>query len=299
LSISRRAQTGFKLVIFKMNSSGVHTNDCLEIGLGSESGGKAIRLASQENHDHSDSTPTRSSSPSRKGNTWSFKRLSPTGNRSKENTLDVSPSLNQPLVEDSLSNEVTPLSLLDRIRLARRRRRGNRKKTKREGSTAVSPSESKGATEVVDTSPPMSDISDNSVTAEHLDDFDVEESRDCCSGSATWTIHVLNDRNKRKQVLSDPSALWFRIFFPREDDYVYYKREEIVEYVRNLLEFDASCSFAITLLSSGQCASVDAQHIVDTLESLIARHRQKARLGPSAPKTSSPVVVPDICDECA
>lgn len=75
-----------------------------------------------------------------------------------------------------------------------------------------------------------------------------------------WTIQVLDDEEDNRedteiQGYNDGNSLWFRIFFEPEQHFVYYKGEEIIDYVRDLLEFHGRSVFRLQHMSAKQAVS--------------------------------------------
>jgi len=83
----------------------------------------------------------------------------------------------------------------------------------------------------------------------------------------TWTIQVI-DTNLGLEDFAD-NELWFRIYFYREQDYVYYQGREIIDYVRDLVELNALFMFSVTFLSTKSTTTVGANMILSFLANLI------------------------------
>lgn len=87
-----------------------------------------------------------------------------------------------------------------------------------------------------------------------------------------WAIQVLSEREVGiMSDQTDPSddIPWFRIYFHNEDDYVYFRGEEILDYVKDLVELDGTSMFSVFDLSLRHTTCVKAHEIVDVLAHLI------------------------------
>lgn len=119
-------------------------------------------------------------------------------------------------------------------------------------------------------------LSDNS----HDDEWIVETTTENDVGPNSWTIQVMDEGIGAVSSLlgladdreTKNEALWFRIYFPYEDNYVYYRGNEIVDYVRDLMELDSSFVFRMTKLSTHASRTVDSASILAELRTLLKGH---------------------------
>jgi hypothetical protein len=103
---------------------------------------------------------------------------------------------------------------------------------------------------------------------------------------STWLIHVLDAGSEVVESSGESKALWFRIYFHREDEYVYYRGTEILDYVRDLVELDGSFIFSVIGMSSGVLATIGATEVLSFLRGLIER------------ATASNEVMPELVLSC-
>ena len=89
----------------------------------------------------------------------------------------------------------------------------------------------------------------------------VAQEEDKMLSKTTWIIHVLDERVE--------STTRFRIYFRRDDDFVYYRGKEIIDYVRDLIEFDGRFLFNVIHMSTGKSQIVQADSILCTLGKIV------------------------------
>ena len=85
-----------------------------------------------------------------------------------------------------------------------------------------------------------------------------------------WTIQVLDKGaipdNKKGSCADD--SLWFRVYFQPEGKYVYYRGQEIINCVRDLVEFHGRSVFRLQRMSNGTLEIVRASEITCRLQEL-------------------------------
>jgi hypothetical protein len=87
----------------------------------------------------------------------------------------------------------------------------------------------------------------------------------------SWRVQVLDDVARISSKREVTNVLWFRIYFYRENDYVYYKGTEILDYVRDLVELDRSFVFSVTIMSTGSEHIIGASKILEVLRQIVDR----------------------------
>jgi hypothetical protein len=103
--------------------------------------------------------------------------------------------------------------------------------------------------------------------------------------STSWSIQVLDEAIEVMNVSSKrevTKVLWFRIYFHRENDYVYYRGTEILDYVRDLVELDGSFVFSVALMPTGsEQIIIGASKILEVLRQIIdsATNKQQGTSG--------------------
>jgi hypothetical protein len=124
-----------------------------------------------------------------------------------------------------------------------------------------------------------------------------EQARDN-SNSTSWSIQVLDDAIEVARISAKrevTKVLWFRIYFHRENDYVYYQGTEILDYVRDLVELDGSFVFSVTIMSTGSELITEASKILEVLRQIIdsATNNQQGMSG-LVPSSSNSTGVDNI-----
>lgn len=161
----------------------------------------------------------------------------------------------------------------------RRRSRSDSGSSKQKGKTHVENEPTEVGRDCFDN---ISDISDS----EHPDmalvlEADIRDPvapHDESNLSTAWNIQVLDDNIEVVQTSASQTATeggqqgapWFRIYFHREDDFVYYQGREVIDYVRDLVELDGSFIFAVTIMSSGVSTLVGAAEILTVLNRIVS-----------------------------
>ena len=117
-------------------------------------------------------------------------------------------------------------------------------------------------------------IQSNSVS--ELSESEFDEIHNSACASTSWTIHVLDDQTEQPK--GEDHCLWFRIFFHRENDFVYYKNEEILDYVRDLVELNGRSVFHLHRMSTDSMSSVEANEVLYKLKQCIREAKQKEKI---------------------
>lgn len=161
---------------------------------------------------------------------------------------------------------------------------GRKEETHQRVESAATPTASSRTTghaqyvgrEILGDSSYFSDISESAddSSIEH-DDF---ESRHIITHDTPipWVIHVLDVGNE----YTNNSSISFRIFFRRENEYVYYSSTEIIDYVKDLVELDCSFMFSLTFMSSGKSETINGRAILEILSLIVDSHMNGNSEGP-------------------
>ena len=79
-----------------------------------------------------------------------------------------------------------------------------------------------------------------------------------------WTIEVLDSTEELAE-----GDLWFRIYFHREEEYVYYQGAEIIDYVRDLVELNGRSVFHVRRKSDASLVILMAGAVMSKLSDII------------------------------
>lgn len=86
-----------------------------------------------------------------------------------------------------------------------------------------------------------------------------------------WTIQILDNGRvpAGQKGIEGLDSLWFRVYFQPEQDYVYYQGHEIIDCVRDLLEFHGRSVFNLQKMSTGTQEVARANEVIHKLQQLM------------------------------